>query len=343
MHGYQNSNNLVSVALMLQNQRKAGWCGNPHASQEWKRTREPMYRGQGKDRGLSNNEYNTIDFLCDHAGDHCTALGAQSETTPDDHQAPSFDGLNQPCLDTLDNVVFGHNKMQMKKENKQHQTSLKAYQPVTLPWTTHQELLMHMLLPTGHANCPPHCNSLCLTRRVLQHLAATLLSDWAQFGCPTKTGKPWTKEEIKEEIWEAVAWGPPPSSLLPESIVHFADKVAKKTRTNQARLVDWHKIKDAPPKELKNSPIAAISHKLKANHSILDLSFCMCLIIEGMLAAVNDTTKKTAPAGAIAQIGKCLSRIIHVFAGAIEDVKIFMAKWDIQDGFSRKDCADGED
>ena len=58
---------------------------------------------------------------------------------------------------------------------------------------------------------------------------------------------------------------------------------------------------------------------------------------------MNDTTEKTAPAGAIDQIGECLSRIIHAFAEADDDAKIFMAKWDIKDGFWRIDCAAGEE
>ncbi len=58
---------------------------------------------------------------------------------------------------------------------------------------------------------------------------------------------------------------------------------------------------------------------------------------------MNDTTEKTAPAGAIDQIGKCLLRIIHTFAEADDDAKIFMAKWDIKDGFWRMDCAAGEE
>ena len=60
-------------------------------------------------------------------------------------------------------------------------------------------------------------------------------------------------------------------------------------------------------------------------------------------ASVNNTTEKTAPAGAIDQIGECLSYIIHALAEADEDAKIFMAKWDIKDGFWQMDCAAGEE
>jgi hypothetical protein len=132
-------------------------------------------------------------------------------------------------------------------------------------------------------------------------------------------------------------------ALSLEAIAHFAAEAAKKVQTQQARLVQWYDIKDNPPKELKISPIAAILHKSKNFCSILDLSFCLCLANGGVHASVNDTTKKTAPAGAIDQIGECLSRIIHPFAEADNGAKIFMTKWDIKDGFWRMDCAAGEE
>jgi hypothetical protein len=52
--------------------------------------------------------------------------------------------------------------------------------------------------------------------------------------------------------------------------------------------------------------------------------FSLCLKNGGIRASVKNTTKKTAPAGTINQIGKCLSRVIHAFAEADEDAKIFM-------------------
>jgi hypothetical protein len=102
---------------------------------------------------------------------------------------------------------------------------------------------------------------MCPTRRALEHPAAPLLSEWAQFGCPTKTGQPWTKEEI----WEAVARGPHQLALSQEATEHFAIKAEEKVRIKQAKIVDWDSIKDNPPKELKIYPIAAIPHKSKTN------------------------------------------------------------------------------
>jgi len=144
-------------------------------------------------------------------------------------------------------------------------------------------------------------------------------------------------------MWEAVTRGPHSSARSPEAIAHFKAEAAEKVRTNQARLVLWDSINNNPPKELKISPIAAIPHKSKDFRSILDLSFRLRLKNGGVRTSVNDTTEKTAPAGAIDQIGECLSRIIHAFAEADDAAKIFMAKWDIKDGFWRMDCAAGEE
>jgi len=62
-----------------------------------------------------------------------------------------------------------------------------------------------------------------------------------------------------------------------------------------------------------------------------------------VIPAVNDTTTKTAPQGACDQIGHALKRLIHAFAEAGEDEKVFMAKWDIKDGFWRLNCQSGEE
>jgi hypothetical protein len=180
---------------------------------------------------------------------------------------------------------------------------------------------------------------MCPSGKAVTHPAASLLNKWATYGCPTKTGQPWTKDEI----WAAVERGPHRSEQSPEAIEHFAIEVAEKVRTKQAQLVPWDNIKDNPPSKLKISPIAAIPHKSKAFCSILDLSFRLRLANGGVRASVNDTTKKTAPAGAIDQIGECLARIIHAFAETDPDAKVFMAKWDIKDGFWRMDCAEGEE
>ena len=115
------------------------------------------------------------------------------------------------------------------------------------------------------------------------HPAAHALQEWAMFGCPTRTGKPWSKEEM----WEAVARAPHRSALSPGALEHVTTEAAEKVKTGQARLVAWDSIKDDPPKELKISPIAAIPHKSKAYQSVLDISFRLCLANGGMRISVN--------------------------------------------------------
>ena len=131
-------------------------------------------------------------------------------------------------------------------------------------------------------------------------------------------------------MWEAVARGPHQSALSPEALANFVEEAAEKVRTKQARIVLCDDIKDNPPTQLKISPIAAIPHKSKAFRSILDLSFRLRLKSGGTLASVNDTTEKLAPKGAIDQIGDCLSHIIHAFAEADQNAKVFMAKFGYQ-------------
>ena len=155
--------------------------------------------------------------------------------------------------------------------------------------------------------------------------------------CPAQTGRPWTVDEITA----AIDRGPHESALTPEAITHFSTEVAEKVASGQAILVKWEDIRNNPPEQLKISPIAAIPHKSKASRSILDLSFRLRLQDGGVLHAVNDTSTKTAPKGSIDQIGHSLKRIIHAFAEASDDDKIFMAKWDVKDGFWRLQCREG--
>jgi hypothetical protein len=117
----------------------------------------------------------------------------------------------------------------------------------------------------------------------------------------------------------------------------------EKVKAGQAKLVLWDNIKENPPSQLNITQIAAIPHKSKVFRSILDLSFRLRLQNGSFIKPVNDTTVKMAPQGALDQLGHTLSRIIHAFAAAKKDTKIFMAKWDIKDGFWQMDCKIGEE
>ena len=77
---------------------------------------------------------------------------------------------------------------------------------------------------------------------------------------------------------------------------------------------------------MKVSPIAEIPHKSKAFRSILDLSFSLKLTPPGRVHLVNKNNNKTAPGGAIDQIGHVLLHLIHAFAEAPDCANIFQAK-----------------
>ena len=110
-------------------------------------------------------------------------------------------------------------------------------------------------------------------------------------------------------------------------------------------MVEWDDIKHDPPPELKISPVALIPHKSRDYRAILDLSFSLRLESGKSIPSVNEASEKTAPRGAIDQMGHALKRVIYAMAEAdlAGDEKVFMAKWDIKDGFWRLDCRDGEE
>jgi len=120
-------------------------------------------------------------------------------------------------------------------------------------------------------------------------------------------------------------------------------EVMKKVKRKECRLVEWDDIKEHPLEQLKNAPIDMIPHKLRFFRAILDLSFSIRLDNGNQVPSVNDTFEKTAPQGACDQMGHSLMRLIHAFAQADDDAKIFMAKWDIKDGFWRLSCEVGEE
>ncbi len=145
------------------------------------------------------------------------------------------------------------------------------------------------------------------------------------------------------EIEAAIERGPHQSAMEPDALEHFAEEVSNKVNRGQARVVLWDNIKSNHPRHLKVSPVAVIPHKSRAYRSILDLSFKLCLEDGGIVESVNNTTEKWAPRGAIDQLGHSLKRLIHAFAEADNDAVILMAKWDIQDGFWRLNCREGEE
>jgi hypothetical protein len=249
-------------------------------------------------------------------------------------EASNLSGLKPPSLDSTGGVVTGSDTPKHRIENKRRRKATLANQAIKSQWTIYQG---EFELPVQPTPLEMHRGEMCPSGMALLHPAANLLKEWATYGCPTNTGKQWTPDQMQA----AVDRGPHWSALTDDAIARFRNDVDKKVKSGQAKLVAWDSIKDNLPAELKISPIVAIPHKSKQFCLILDLSFNLPLKQGGIIPLVNATTIKTAPKGAIDQLGHSLTRIIHAFAEAKEDACIFMAKWDIQDGFWRLDAEDG--
>ena len=277
-----------------------------------------------------------VDDDSSHTTSVLAGTGNSNAIPPPGPEPPTITTLLPPILNNM-KPVRGASTKQHRKENKQRRRQ-KQLQQTDQPslWTHHRG---DFVIPPPVPKVTNHRNNMCPAGLALHHPAATLLTSYATLGCPTQTGNPWSITEMKA----AILRGPHASALEPEAAQQLWMEVEEKVRKGQARIVSWDDIKHDPPPQLKISPIAMIPHKSRLFRAILDLSFPVKLKDGTIVPSVNDGTTKTAPRGAIDQIGHALQRIIHAFAAADTDAKIFMAKWDIKDGFWRLDCEQGEE
>ena len=263
------------------------------------------------------------------------SLGAERGDTEAATNTSQWPGLNPPRINGQI-PVNGSNKRQLKRQNKARRIDKQLNQTGATYWSTHQGTFK---APRQRESLEKWRGDMCPRGLALHHPAAGKLLQYAIKGCPSKTGKPWTVVEMQE----AIDRGPHKSALVPEAIDQLAGEIEEKVRNGQCKVVEWDSIKDNPPKHLKISPLAMVPHKSKPFRAILDLSWTLRLKNGGTLRSVNDSTTLEAPAGAIDQLGHSLQRIIHAFAEAGEDEVVFMAKYDIKDGFWRMQCQEGEE
>ena len=155
-------------------------------------------------------------------------------------RSATLNGLQPPILLATGHLVTGAETDKLRLHNKRRRHAPQDMQSPATFWTTH----------TGTAVLPPqdtrpenYRNEMCPAGIVTAHPASSILNEWSKMGCPTRTGRPWTKAEM----WGAVERGPHQPSLSPEAIAHFAKESVEKVRVGQAKLVLWNDIKDNPP------------------------------------------------------------------------------------------------
>ena len=308
--------------------------GNAGAQVGGSTTLPPLLLDDGQGKSMASGDGTDSDMDISHDEDEGRGDGKRGE------EETHLTLLEPPKLEATGERVTGLTTDKLRRQNKRHRNYLLGEQKEYKQWLQHQgEIFISEEDWEKREACDTGGKQMYPRGRALHHPAAALLTEWATYGCPAYTGGEWSREQMQA----AIDRGPHQSAMTPEALAHFKEEVEEKVRLGQARLVEWDTIKHDPPPQLKISPVAAIPHKSKAYRSILDLSFRLRLEDGGVIPAVNDTTTKSAPQGACHQLGHVLKRLIHAFAEAREDAKVFMAKWDIKDGFWRLDCQAGEE
>jgi len=164
---------------------------------------------------------------------------------------------------------------------------------------------------------------------IWNHPAFTCLWQYATKGCPVDCGPTWSRDHLAA----MAQWGPHKLATSPEAIWCLCKETMEKVEQGLACLVFWDDIKDAPHPNRKISPIAAVPHKSRLYHLILDLSFQLC--VNGLtMPSVNKTTTPLSNHKSMEQMGQVYWRIISTVAYINQkNGHLVFAKWDIKDGF----------
>ncbi len=112
-----------------------------------------------------------------------------------------LEGLLPPIIEATGNLVAGKDIEKLRLQNKRRRHALQEHKARSSAWTTYQG---DTVLPPSTPLPEKWQGEMCPSGIATSHPAGELLKEWAQLGCPIRTGRPWTKEEI----WEAVERGP---------------------------------------------------------------------------------------------------------------------------------------
>ncbi len=137
------------------------------------------------------------------------------------------EGLLPPTFDSTGEQVTGAETNKLRLQNRRRRHTLQDEQDQTSMWTMHTG---QVVLPPKVELAKKYLNEMCPQGIGTSHPAGELLAEWAQLGCPTQTGQPWSKLEM----WEAVDRGPHQSSHSPKALAHFKTKSKEKVAAGQA-------------------------------------------------------------------------------------------------------------
>ncbi len=157
------------------------------------------------------------DLPCAPLTPGATSAGAGTDPPP-----VLFSGLEPPRLEATGKRVTGADTPKHRIENKRRRRALLASQQPQTQWRVYHG---EFDLPDPVAPLETHRGEMCPAVLALHHPAADLLKEWAMYGCPTQTGKPWTREEMQATIER----GPHSSALSDEAIAHFKAEVDEKS------------------------------------------------------------------------------------------------------------------
>jgi hypothetical protein len=108
--------------------------------------------------------------------------------------------LLPPIIEKTGKSAMGATAHILRKQNQIHCNEALLNQAIATQWITyHGKILLQIDCWEGRLKTLAQLE-MAPQGLALQHEAASLLTDWEKFGCPTRMGQDWTIEEIQATI-----------------------------------------------------------------------------------------------------------------------------------------------
>ena len=122
---------------------------------------------------------------------HFQAPNSESNPATSSVSSHEWPGLKHPVLSTGARID-GDNKRLHRRENKHRRIAKQVAQEETSYWTWHRG---QFTIPPQKPGLNTWRNNMCPSQLALHHPAAETLLQYATGGCPTITGRNWTKQQ----------------------------------------------------------------------------------------------------------------------------------------------------